>query len=222
MFRRKPIPADIDDPAQPSRVVAVTTKSQILEIWHIQRIRTVYKERDLALPKELRTRVVNGQRQRYNVYRRQVAHQEWGHYIIRRYQATRIIPWMPTFGLSMLIPGTLMAAGTASQGLMHVPIGLLILQSVLITVGGMMLVGSGWHILRRLQPSSGVELESLGVSGHALGFPKDTTASDTVPAGFRAGRFVGAIEVEGAAGEWRVVAEQEADGEFHPPLGLPF
>jgi hypothetical protein len=222
MFNRNPIPAGIDDPTQPSRTVAITVKSRILEIWHIQRIRTVYKERDLELPKELRTRIINGQRQRYNAYRRQVAHQEWGHYRIRRYQATRIIPWMPTFGLSMLIPATLMAAGTASQGLMHAPIGPLILQSLLITVGGMMLVGSGWHILQRLQPWSGVELESLGVSGHALGFPKGTKASDTAPAGFRAGRFVGAIEVEGAAGEWRVVAEQEADGEFHLPEHLRF
>jgi hypothetical protein len=207
--------ADSDESTQGSRVVAITVKNQILEIWHIQRTRTVYKERDMELPKQLRTRVINGQRQRYNVYRRQVAHQEWGHYLIRRYQATRMVPWMPSFGLSLLIPGTLLAAGTANHGIMQAPIGLLILQSILISIGGIMLVGSGWHILRRLQSSTGFALETLGVSGHALGFPSGTVASDLVPAGFRAGRFKGAIEVEGAAGEWKVVAEHEADGEFH-------
>jgi len=214
MFERKPIPVGSDESAQPSRVVAITAGSQIFEIWHIQRIRTVYKERDVELPKQRRSRVVNGQRQRYHVYRHQLAHQEWGHFLIRRYQATRMIPWMPSAGLSMLIPGTLLAAGTANQGIMHAPVGLLILQSILITVGGLLAVGSGWRILRRLQPGSGIELESLGVSGHALGFPSDAIALDKVPAGFRAGRFKGAIEVEGAVGEWRVVGELEADGEY--------
>ncbi|MBZ5596215.1 MAG: hypothetical protein LAP39_28555 [Acidobacteriia bacterium] len=214
MFEHKPNPAGNDESTQPTRVVAITAKSHILEIWHIQRIRTVYKECHVELPKELRTRVINGSRQRYNVYRRQVAHQEWGHYLIRRYQATRIVPFMPSFGLSMLIPGTLLAAGTANHGIMQVPLGLLILQSLLITVGGIMVVGSGWRILRRLQPGSDIALESLGVSGHALGFPSGVAASDVIPAGFRAGHFKGAIEVEGAAGEWKVVAEHEADGEF--------
>lgn len=219
MFEDNPNSVDIDEATQPPRVVAVTTKTQILEIWHIQRIRTVYKERDFELPKQRRSRVINGQRQRYHVYRRQVAHQEWGHFLIRRYNATRIVPFMPSFGLSMLIPGTLLAAGTANQGIMHAPVGLLILQSLLITIGGIMVVGSGWRILRRLQPGGGIELESLGVSGHALGFPSGVVASDTVPAGFRAGRFKGAIEVEGAVGEWRVVAEHEADGEFQTSRG---
>ncbi|HXA05756.1 MAG TPA: hypothetical protein VNY30_12990 [Bryobacteraceae bacterium] len=217
MLQRDPNPLDIEDAAPSLRAVAIIDKSQILEIWHIQLLRTVYKERDLELPKILRSRTINGQRQRYNVYRRQVAHQEWGHFVIRRYQATRLIPWMPSLSMGMLIPGTLLAAGTATNGIMHAPLGLLILQSILVSVGGLLAVASGWRILRRLRPGDVIELESLGVSGHALGFPTGVVALDAVPAGFRPGRFKGAIEVEGSMGEWKVVAEHEADGEYQDP-----
>ena len=210
-------PLDSEDAVPSLRAVAIIEKSQVLEIWHIQLLRTVYKERDLELPKILRSRTINGQRQRYNVYRRQVAHQEWGHFVIRRYQATRLIPWMPSLSMGMLIPGTLLAAGTATNGIMHAPLGLLILQSILVSVGGLLAVASGWRILRRLRPGDVIELESLGVSGHALGFPTGVVALDAVPAGFRPGRFKGAIEVEGSMGEWKVVAEHEADGEYQDP-----
>ncbi len=217
MLQHDPNPLDSEDAVPSLRAVAIIEKSQILEIWHIQLLRTVYKERDLELPKILRSRTINGQRQRYNVYRRQVAHQEWGHFVIRRYQATRLIPWMPSLSMGMLIPGTLLAAGTASNGIMHAPLGLLILQSILVSVGGLLAVASGWRILRRLRPGDVIELESLGVSGHALGFPTGVVALDAVPAGFRPGRFKGAIEVEGSMGEWKVVAEHEADGEYQDP-----
>jgi membrane protein implicated in regulation of membrane protease activity len=217
MWHHEPNPVTDEEPAPALRAVAIMEKSQILEIWHIQHLRTVYKERDLELPKILRTRTINGQRQRYNVYRRQVAHQEWGHFVIRRYQATRLVPWMPSLSMGMLIPGTLLAAGTASNGIMHVPLGLLMLQSILVSVGGVLAVASGWRILRRLRPGGVIELESLGVSGHALGFPTGVVALDVVPNGFRTGRFKGAIEVEGSTGEWKVVAEHEADGEYHDP-----
>jgi hypothetical protein len=219
MLQKKPNPVDGNESAQSARSVAIIDKNHIMEIWHIQQLRTVYKERDLELPKILRTRTINGQRQRYNVYRRQVAHQEWGHFLIRRYQATRLVPWMPSLSMGMLIPGTLLAAGTASTGIMHAPLGLLILQSTLVSVGGVLAVASGWRILRRLRPGGVIELESLGVSGHALGFPTGVVALDAIPAGFRAGRFKGAIEVEGSVGEWKVVAEHEADGEYHDPRG---
>ena len=212
-------PANIDESAPSPRVVAIAAKDQILEIWHIEHLRTVYKERDLELPKQVRTRVINGQRQRYHVYRRQVAHLEWGHYLIRRFQATRIVPWMPSIGLCMLIPGTLLAAGTANHGIMQAPISLLILQSILISVGGLLAVASGWRIMRRIQPGNGIDLESLGVAGHALGFPSGVVALDAVPPGFRAGYFKGAIEVEGARGGWKVVAEHESDGEYQKPPG---
>jgi hypothetical protein len=211
MWFNRPSPDDSDEAAHPVRAVAIIDGNEIMEVWHIHHIRTVYKERDLVLPKVVRTRTVSGQRQRYSVYRHQVAHQEWGHFLIRRYQATRLIPWMPSLSMSMLIPGTLLAAGTASSG---APIGLLILQSLLISIGGVMAVASGWRILRRLRPGGTIELESLGVSGHALGFPAGVRALDSVPTGFRAGRFKGAIEIESSVGEWQVVAEHEADGEY--------
>jgi hypothetical protein len=217
MLQNKPSPDESKESAPSLRAVAIIDKSEILEIWIIQQMRTVFKERDLELPKIIRTRTINGQRQRYNVYRRQVAHQEWGHFLIRRYHATRLVPWMPSLSIGMLIPGTLLAAGTATNGILNVPVGLLILQSVLVSVGGVLAVASGWRILRRLRPGSVIELESLGVSGHALGFPTGVVALDSVPSGFRAGRFKGAIEVEGSVGEWNVVAEHEADGEYHDP-----
>jgi hypothetical protein len=217
MLQNKPSPDNGSESVPSLRAVAIIDKNEILEIWIIQQMRTVFKERDLELPKIIRTRTINGQRQRYNVYRRQVAHQEWGHFLIRRYQATRLVPWMPSLSVGMLIPGTLLAAGTATNGILNVPVGLLILQSVLVSVGGVLAVASGWRILRRLRPGGVIELESLGVSGHALGFPTGVVALDSVPSGFRAGHFKGAIEVEGSVGEWKVVAEHEADGEYHDP-----
>src|ERR1700680_1718184 len=102
MWQHEPNPVDNDESASPLRAVAIIEKNQILEIWHIQLRRTVYKERDLELPKILRSRTINGQRQRYNVYRHQVAHQEWGHFVIRRYQATRLVPWLPSMSMGML------------------------------------------------------------------------------------------------------------------------
>jgi len=201
-----------DRSTAPPRVVAIIAKKQILEVWHIHHVRTDYRECDMELPKEVRTRVVDGRRRRYHVYRRQRALQEWGRFIIRRYQATRMVPWMPSMGLTMLIPGTLLAAGSATQGIMQVPVGILIVQFVLITLGGLLAVTSGWRILRRMSPSGGVPVESLGVSGHALGFPSGVIASEFVPSGFRAGSFKGLLEVEASVGQWNVVEEHEADG----------
>ena len=123
-----------------------------------------------------------------------------------------MVPWMPSLGLMMLIPGTLLAAGSASQGILHVPLGILIVQFALITIGGLLAVASGWRVMRRLSPSNGVPLESLGVCGHALGCPAGVVASELLPNGFRAVRFRGLIEIEAPIGEWNVVEEHEADG----------
>ena len=212
MFESQTSPVEDDRSTAPLRVVAIIAKNQILEVWHIHHMRTDYRERDMELPKEVRTRLVNGRRQRYQVYRRQRALQEWGRFVIRRYQATRMVPWMPSIGLTMLVPGTLLAAGSANQGIMRVPLGILIVQFILISLGGLLAVASGWRILRRMSPSGGVPVESLGVSGHALGFPSGVIASEILPSGFRAGRFKGQIEVEAAIGQWNVVEEHEADG----------
>lgn len=201
-----------DRSTAPPRVVAILAKKQILEVWHIHHLRTDYRERDMELPKQVRSRVVDGRRQRYHVYRRQRALQEWGRFVIRRYQATRMVPWMPSMGLTMLIPGTLLAAGSANQGIMQVPVGILIVQFILITLGGLLAVASGWRILRRMSLGGGVPLESLGVSSHALGFPSGVIASEFLPSGFRAGRLKGTIEVEASVGQWNVVEEYEAEG----------
>jgi len=212
-FKRR---SDDASRTQPTRVVAIIAKQQVVELWHIFLQRTDYRERDIDLPVESKTRVVNGRRQRRDVYRRKLARQAWGHFVIKRYQATRMLPWTPALGLTMLIPGTLMAAGTANQGIMQVPLGLLVTQTALITVGGLLAVSSGWRVLTtRIRVNDGVALESLGVSGHALGFPKGVVASEPLPSGYRIGRFKGNLEVDLPVGEWNVVEEHTADVAWH-------
>ena len=196
--------------ADTSRLVAIIAKKQVVEVWHIYRERTTYKEREVDLPQNTRGRVmVKGP-----IYKRQISRQEWGHFVIRRYHATQIQPWMSSVGLTMLIPGTLLAAGSANQ-VMQVPVGLLVLQFALVTIGGLMALASGWRILaRRLISNDGMTLESLGVSSHALGFPKDVTASDPVPSGFRRGRFKGTIHVEIPVGRWELAEEYTIQSEW--------
>ena len=183
MWLNRPSPDDNDESAHPVRAVAIIEGNEIMEVWHIHHIRTVTRRTRPATPKVLRTRTISGQRQRYNLYRHQVAHQEWGRFLIRRYQATRLVPWMPSLSMSMLIPGTLLAAGTANGESCARPFGLLILQSLLISVGGVqwLFTALGLRILRRLRPGGTIELESLGVSGHALGFPTGVRALEPVP-----------------------------------------
>jgi hypothetical protein len=209
-------PGPIDGQAtEPPRVVGIVSKTHVLEIWHIHLVRTAYRERESELPSEVRSRVVNGRRERQRVYRRELARQEWGHFLIRRYQATRMLPWTPSLGLTMLIPGTLLAAGSANQ-IMQVPVWLLIAQSALIIVGSLLALSSGVRLLKRLRPTNGLPLESLGVSGHALGFPSGATASEPAPNGFRAARYKGSIEIDIPIGEWETLEEFTPDMGWRP------
>lgn len=201
-------------PIQTPRAVGILSprQSRVLEVWQIRPLGTNYKERELTLPAEVRTRTHKGRKQRCEVLRRQIALQEWGHFRVRRYQATRMLPWTPSVGLAMLIPGTLLAAGSANQGILQVPLSLLILQSALITIGGLVALSSGWRLLtRRFRISGTMPIETLGVSGRALGFTSDVVASDPVPAGYRPGRYIGEIEVDLRLGEWRIIEEQQTD-----------
>lgn len=210
-------PSPVGGPTQSPRVVAIIAKKQIVELWHIYLLRRDYKERDIELPAEIRTCVVNGRQERFKFNRRQLARQQWGHCLIRRYQATRMVPWTPSVGLAMLIPGTLLAAGSANQGIMDVPLSMLIAQSALITIGGLLALGSGWRIVtQRLRFTGDIPLESLGVSGHALGFPNGTVASEQLPGGYRTGRLRGTVEVEVPVGQWNVVEEYTDELGWHP------
>jgi hypothetical protein len=210
MFNSKPDPIDAE-PIEPPRVVGIVAKKQVVEIWHVHLVRTAYRERESELPPQVRTRTVNGRRERQQIYRRELARQLWGHFVIRRYQATRMLPWTPSLGLTMLIPGTLLAAGSANQGIMQVPVWVLIAQSVLIIVGGLLALSSGVRLLKRLRSTNGLPLESLGVSGHALGFPSGAVASDPAPGGYRAARYKGSLEIDIPVGEWQVVEEFTSD-----------
>jgi len=198
------------------RTVAIVARNQVIELWHIHRLRASYKEREVHLPAEIRTRTVNGRREQCDIQRRHLAHQEWGHFVIRRYQATRVLPWTPSIALMMLIPGTLLAAGSANQGIMEVPISLLVLQCALIGAGGMMAIASGWRLLTRQMPSTdGVPVETLGVSGHALGLPNDALVAESLPGGYRARHFKGQLEVDAPVGPWIVVEELTSDLGWH-------
>ena len=163
-------------------------------------------------PAEIQARVVDGRQERREVHRTQLARQEWGHFIIRRHQATRMLRWAPTIGLTMLIPGTLLAAGSANLGIAQVPLSLLILQFTLITIGGLMAISAGWRVItRRVQPRSGIPLESLGVSSRALGLPNGALVLEPPPVGCRASQFKGEIEVDAPAGSWSIVEEFESN-----------
>ena len=195
-----------------SRVIALVAKDRVVEVWHIQCQRREYREHEIDLPMEIQTRVVNGRQERRDIRRIQRARQEWGHLIIRRHKATRILRWGPSIGLMMLIPGTLLAAGSANRGITELPLTLLILQCVLIVLGGLLAIGSGWRVVaRRLQFAEGMPLESLGVSAYTLGLPNEVVALEEVPAGYRASRFTSEIEVDVPMGSWTVVEEFETD-----------
>ena len=122
-----------------------------------------------------------------------------------------MLPWTPSLGLTMLIPGTLLAAGSANQGIMQVPMWVLIAQSVLIIVGGLLALSSGVRLFKRLRSINGLPLEALGVSGHALGFPSGAVASDPAPGGYRAARYKGLLEIDIPIGQWQVVEEFTSD-----------
>jgi len=195
-----------------SRVIAVVAKARVVEVWHIQCQRREYREHETDLPTEIQTRVVNGRQERRDIRRIQRARQEWCHLIIRRHQATRILRWGPSIGLMMLIPGTLLAAGSANRGITELPLTLLILQCALIIFGGLLAIGSGWRVIaRRLQLAEGMPLETLGVSAYTLGLPNEVVALEPVPAGYRASRFTSEIEVDLPMGSWTVVEEFETD-----------
>jgi hypothetical protein len=204
-----------DRPAEGPKVVAILAKNKVVEIWHIHREREDFEERDVELPKEVRTRTMNGHRESYDVHRRQLSRHEWGYFVIRRYKATRMLPGTRSLGLMMLIPGTLLAAGSASQEA-RVSAGMLIIQSALVAIGGLLSVASGWPLLRRLQRCpDGVPLESLGVSGHKLGFPDGALASESLPRGYRPGRFRGELQIDAPVGRWNVVKVYSYDLWWH-------
>jgi hypothetical protein len=199
-------------PADNSRIVAITANNRIIEVWDIHRQRTEYRERQTDLPAEIQARVIDGRQERREVHRTQLARQEWGHFIIRRHQATRILRRAPTIGLTMLIPGTLLAAGSANLGIAQLPLSLLILQFTLIAIGGLTAISAGWRVItRRVQSSNGIPLESLGVSSHALGLPNGALVLEPLPVGCRAARFKGELEVDAPTGSWSVVEEFESD-----------
>ncbi len=211
MFKRNFSSAD-GVPSENSRIVAIIANNRIIEIWDIRRQRTDYKERETDQPSEIQTRVVDGRQERREVHRTQRARQEWGHFIIRRHQVTRMLRWAPTISLMMLIPGTLLAAGSANVGIAQVPLSLLVLQCTLISLGGVMAICAGWRVItQRVQPSNGIPVESLGVSSRALGLPTGALVLEPLPGGCRASRFKCEIEVDAPAGSWTVVEELERD-----------
>jgi len=217
LFHRKSESEDAAGISTP-RIVAIISRNQIVELWHIHRQRIDYRERDTETPNAVRTRTVSGRRRSIESYRHQIARQEWGHFVIRRYQATRMLPWTPAFSLAMLIPGTLLAAGSANQGILETPVSLLILQSILISVGGFLALASGWRLIaNRLRVTGTLSLESLGASARALGFPSGVVASEPVPAGYRPGRFKGTLEVDLPLGEWEVVEDRTIEVGWRAP-----
>src|SRR5207247_4743782 len=109
-----------------------------------------------------------------------------------------------------------------------VPLGLLILAVGLITVGGSLVIASGWRILVRTSfPSSCVPLESIGVSRTALGFTREVVASESMPPGYLFGRYKGEIEIVAPLGDWTVVEQYSTSAGWyrkHPapePSPLP-
>jgi len=192
-----------------SKLVAVMAKGQIVEVWQILCDRTDFREREAVVPQEVLGHVVKGRRERQIVQRHQTSRQEWGHFLIRRFNAKRTQPWMSSLGLTTLVPGALLAAGSANQGVATVPIGMLALQGAMVVMGSLMALTAAWRVItRRWLSVTGQPLESLGVSSHAMGFPSDVMACEGVPSGYGRGGFKGFVEVELPLGEWELVEDR--------------
>lgn len=199
-----------------SRIFTIIDRNRAVEMWHIYCEGKDHRERDIELPKETRTRMVKARRQRCDVYRHQLARQEWGHFPIRRYHATRIQPWASRVGLAMLIPGTLLAAGSCNRLVTQVPLGVLMLAFSLITLGGLLTIVSGLRIFTRSSFSGdSIPLESLGVLSRALGFTSDVIAIESLPGGCRPDHFKGLIEIEAPVGEWEILEEYSIDAGWY-------
>lgn len=192
-----------------SKLVAIVANKRVVEVWQILCDRTDYREREAVVPEEVLGHVVRGRRERQVLQRHQISRQEWGHFLIRRFHARRTQPWMSSVGLTTLVPGALLAAGSANQGVDTVPIGMLVLQGAMVAMGSLMALTAAWRMIaRRWISASGQPLESLGVSAHAMGFPKDALACESVPSGYGRGRFKGFVEVELPLGEWELVQDK--------------
>jgi hypothetical protein len=192
-----------------SKLVAIMAKGQIVEVWQILCDRTDFREREAVVPQEVFGHVVKGRRERQVVQRHQTSRQEWGHFLIRRFNAKRTQPWMSSLGLTTLVPGALLAAGSANQGVATVPIGMLVLQGSMVVMGSLMALTAAWRLItRRWLSVTGQPLESLGVSSHAMGFPSDVMACEGVPGGYGRGGFKGFVEVELPLGEWELVEDR--------------
>ena len=186
-----------------SKLVAITANGQVVEVWQILCDRTDFREREEIVPQEVLGHVVKGRREREVVQRHRISRQEWGHFLIRRFEAKRTQPWMSSLGLTTLVPGALLAAGSANQGVATVPIPMLVVQGAMVVMGGLMALTAAWRLIaRRWMAANGQPLESLGVSTQAMGFPGGVLACEGVPSGYGRGRFKSFIEVELPVGEW--------------------
>jgi len=184
-------------------------KGRIVEVWQILCDRTDFREREAVVQQEVLGHVVKGRRERQIVQRHQLSRQEWGHFLIRRFHAKRTQPWMSSLGLTTLVPGALLAAGSANQGVATVPIGMLVVQGAMVVIGSLMALTAAWRIItRRWFSATGQPLETLGVSSHAMGFPSNVLACEGVPSGYGRGGFKGFVEVELPLGEWELVDDK--------------
>ena len=192
-----------------AKLVAIMANGRIVEVWQILCDRTDFREREDVVPQEVLGHVVKGRRERQIVQRHQTSRQEWGHFLIRRFHAKRTQPWMSSLGLTTLVPGALLAAESANQGVATVPIGMLVLQGAMVVMGSLMALTAAWRLItRRWLSVTGQPLESLGVSSHAMGFPSDVMACEGVPSGYGRGHFKGFVEVELPLGEWELVEDK--------------
>jgi hypothetical protein len=188
-----------------SRVAGIVEKSRVIEIWHIHCDNKIDKELDIDFPKEIQSRTVNGQRERCDVCRHQVARQQWGHFTIKMYEVKRVKPWALILGLATLIPGMLIAVISSFRHFVQIPVTALIAAFVLIAVGSLSTMGSCWRLNTRVTDI--VPIESLGVSTEALGFTNGVTATEAIPAGYKKGHFKGEMEFEAAVGNSEVIEE---------------
>jgi|SRR5579871_65786 len=192
-----------------SKLVAIMAGGHIVEVWQILCDRTDYREREDVVPEEVLGHVISGRRQRKLVQHHQISRQEWGHFLIRRFHPRRTQPWMSSLGLTTLVPGALLAANSANQGVATVPLGMLVLQGSMVVMGSLMALTAAWRLItRRWLAVTGQPLESLGVSSHAMGFPGDVMACEGVPSGYGRGRFKGFVEVELPLGDWELVDDK--------------
>jgi hypothetical protein len=111
--------------------------------------------------------------------------------------------------LATLVPGALLAAGSANHGVDTVPIGMLVLQGAMVIMGSLVALTAA----RGSSPGNGSRRQDSRWNRSAYpvmpcDFLQASLLANQCPAGYGRGRFKGFVEVELPICDWEMVEDQ--------------